>query len=110
MTLKEAYDKIDNTLCLNSLKLEFNIDKEEHIDCKDVEEMVDCLDTISDLVDIEEDVFETIIHIEKEDIKDRSINLNYLYLKSCYSYMCSFFYYDDYGKTWALTEEELENE
>lgn len=49
MNLKEAYDKIDNTLCLNSQKLEFNIEN-EGIDCKDVHEMIDCLDTLDDAV------------------------------------------------------------
>ncbi len=47
MTPKKAYDKIDNTLCLNSQKLEFNIDN-AGIDCKDVYEMVKCLDKVKE--------------------------------------------------------------
>lgn len=44
----KALDKLDNTLCLNANRqnLEFNIDKDEHIDCKDVDEMVDCIEII----------------------------------------------------------------
>lgn len=55
-----AYEKLDNTLCLNSSgfvktrkdgtivngNIEFNMDKDEHIDCKDIDEMIDCLETI----------------------------------------------------------------
>jgi len=42
----EAYEKIDNTLCLNCQSIKFNIDKEENDDCKDVYEMVKCLEII----------------------------------------------------------------
>jgi len=51
MKLKEAYDKIDNTLCLNSQKLEFNREN-AGIDCKDVKEMVHCLDTIQEALEV----------------------------------------------------------
>ena len=46
MTSKEALEKLDNTLCLNSQSLKFNIDTEENIDCKDVYEMIECLEII----------------------------------------------------------------
>ena len=44
----EAYHKIDNTICLNNIRknIEFNIDKDEHIDCKDLDEAFDCLEII----------------------------------------------------------------
>lgn len=49
----KAYDKIDNTLCLNRNmgKLSFNLDTDEHIDCENTYEMIDCLESIkTDLV------------------------------------------------------------
>ena len=49
----KAYDKIDNTLCLNVNRqnIDFNIDTDEHIDCKNTYEMIDCLESIkTDLV------------------------------------------------------------
>ena len=44
----KALDKLDNTLCLNANRknIEFNIDEEEHIDCKDFGEMIECIETI----------------------------------------------------------------
>ena len=46
----EAYDKIDNTICLNfnedNNRIKFNIDGYEHIDCVDYNEMFNSLDTI----------------------------------------------------------------
>jgi hypothetical protein len=44
----EAFERIDNTLCLNNIKgkLEFGIDTEEHTDCDSVIGMVDDLETI----------------------------------------------------------------
>lgn len=44
--LLKAYHKLDNTLCLNSPNLEFNIDKDDHEDCDDAYDMVACLETI----------------------------------------------------------------
>ena len=45
----EALEKIDHTICLafneNNNAL-FNKDKYEHIDCKDIDEFVDCYDII----------------------------------------------------------------
>ena len=49
----KAYEKIDNTLCLNNNRgrLDFNIDTDEHIDCESTYEMIDCLESIkADLV------------------------------------------------------------
>lgn len=45
---KRAYEKIDHTLCLNQNEgfLQFGLDTEEHIDCKDAWEMTYCLDTL----------------------------------------------------------------
>ena len=51
---KEALEKLDHTLCLNSLLLRFNIDDEYHTDCKDAEEMVDCIETVQEALDQKE--------------------------------------------------------
>ena len=52
MTLKEAYSKIDNTLCLNNniCNLQFNIDKSNHVDCKNIQEMTKALVTVGNAV------------------------------------------------------------
>lgn len=52
MTSKEALEKLDNTLCLNSPVINFNIDDEDFIDCKDVDEMIECLETIERDLDV----------------------------------------------------------
>lgn len=47
----EAYYKLDNTCCLNSDKIEFNLVKEDEgddRDCTDVYEMTDCLEEIEE--------------------------------------------------------------
>lgn len=41
----EALEKINHTLCLNSHKIEFGVD-EDSIDCKNVEDFVECYNTI----------------------------------------------------------------
>lgn len=46
MTVKEAYIKLDNTLCLNSSELEFGVDIYNHEDCADMNEMIDALETL----------------------------------------------------------------
>ena len=72
MNLKEAYDKIDNTLCLNSLNLEFNIDEAEGIDCKNVYEMVSCLDTIQQALE-EKEKQDHILEILKRASKEADV-------------------------------------
>ena len=44
----EAYHKIDHTICLNNIRknIEFNIDKDGHIDCNNLNETIDCLEII----------------------------------------------------------------
>ena len=51
---KEALEKLDHTLCLNSLSLRFSIDEDYHIDCKDAEEMVDCIETLQEALEQKE--------------------------------------------------------
>ena len=51
---KEALEKLDHTLCLNSLSLSFGIDEDYHIDCKDAEEMVDCIETLQEALEQKE--------------------------------------------------------
>lgn len=60
-----AYEKLDHTLCLNSSgfvkKLEdgtivngnikFNQDKDYHVDCNDLDEMIDCLETVRKFIE-----------------------------------------------------------
>lgn len=49
--LEYAYEKLNHTLCLNQNEgnLKFGIDaKGEQIDCKDADEMVDCLEIIEE--------------------------------------------------------------
>lgn len=50
--MSKAYEKIDHTLCINQWKgnLQFGLDTEEHIDCSDVYEMTECLDTVGELI------------------------------------------------------------
>lgn len=45
----QSYDKIDNTLCLNNnlCNIEFAIDKDENLDCKNAYEMTECLDNVN---------------------------------------------------------------
>lgn len=52
MTVKEAYIKLDNTLCLNSQRLEFSIDTEDHEDCTDMNEMIDALEILKKYLEI----------------------------------------------------------
>lgn len=72
MTLKEAYIKIDNTLCLNQIRgnLEFNINKEYNEgyneDCKDPIEMVSALETIRKYLVIEGCPLETYIKLHNK--------------------------------------------
>lgn len=46
----EALEKINHTICLNNCEktLKFGIDDDEHIDCNDVYEFVDCYNIIKD--------------------------------------------------------------
>lgn len=56
MTTLQAYNKIDNTCCLNSTDLKYAISKNDmalteeqraqEVDCETVEDMVDCLDAL----------------------------------------------------------------
>ncbi len=50
--LDYAYEKINHTLCLNQNEgnLKFGIDSENEIDCKDADEMVDCLELIEEVI------------------------------------------------------------
>lgn len=48
----EAYEKVDNTCCLNSLK--YGIDVYDHSDCISAEEMVECLEVIEEAIEVAE--------------------------------------------------------
>ena len=49
MTKEEAFEKLRHTLCLNNMRgnLQFGISE---IDCKDNQEMADCLDIVNDVI------------------------------------------------------------
>ena len=47
----EAYFKIDNTICLNSQNIKFGIDEDDHIDCQNIDEVVNCLETIKEALE-----------------------------------------------------------
>ena len=91
MTSKEALEKIDHTICLafneNNNAL-FGKDKYDHIDCKDIDEFVDCYDIIEKDLEV------------LEIIKNKKVNLEYL--KCCdiyeqYKTICS--YWDEITET-----------
>jgi len=60
-----AYEKLDHTLCLNSSgfvkkredgtivngNIEFNQDKDYHVDCNDLDEMIHCLEVIKQFIE-----------------------------------------------------------
>ena len=50
--LDYAYEKLNHTLCLNQNEgnLKFGIDNDNKIDCKDADEMVECLDIIEEVI------------------------------------------------------------
>lgn len=52
--MKEYIEKLDHTLCLNHNEgnLKYNIDNEEHIDCIDMNEMLDCVDKVKDSMEV----------------------------------------------------------
>ena len=54
MNDKQALEKLDHTLCLNSPLLKFGIDDEDHIDCIDTYEMISCIETIAEALDKKE--------------------------------------------------------
>lgn len=52
----KAYFKIDHTLCLNSQNIKFGIDADEHIDCQNIDELVNCLETIKKALEERESI------------------------------------------------------
>ena len=47
-----AYEKLDNTLCLNSSRdLKFGLDTDYHVDCNDIYEMIHCLEVIKQFIE-----------------------------------------------------------
>lgn len=53
---KEALEKLDHTLCLNHNEgnLKYNIDNEDHIDCVDMNEMLDCIENLQEALEQKE--------------------------------------------------------
>lgn len=79
MKSKDALEKLDHTLCLNSLSLKFDIDNEEHIDCKDVDEMVDCVETIGkdlEVLEILKPFAKAIIELKGQNINVLDFNIS----------------------------------
>ena len=52
--MKEYIEKLDHTLCLNHNEgnLKYNIDNEYHIDCVDMNEMLDCVDKVKNSMEV----------------------------------------------------------
>lgn len=71
---RNAYEKIDSTILLNfnERNLEFNIDKDEHIDCNDLDEAIDCLEELK----CKTEAFDLII---KKEVKLEMINASLIY-------------------------------
>lgn len=137
MTLKEAYVKIDNLCCLNHNAhqkefFEAYAETQDEDFCKDVHEMIDCLDIISDLVDIEEESGIDLLTLYKAQTQgvwylgfrgyDENGNDVYMPVKQNHPLYIDFkqkalvgqwigYEFKDYGKKvkggWALTKEEL---
>lgn len=80
---KEALEKLDHTLCLNSLLLRFSIDNDYHIDCKDADEMVDCIETLQEALEQKEKQ-DKILEILKK-CEDDKHSLYYVYVLNALS-------------------------
>ena len=121
----EALEKINHTLCLNSHRIEFGVD-EDSIDCKNIEEFVECYNTIRKYLTAHKDIEKelgidliTLFKAVKNGFYDNEENYYkpYDYLidleSSCLrenfeDYIkAKTFRFEDYGKTWSLTREEL---
>lgn len=73
----EVYYKLDNTFCLNSDKMKFNLIKEDEgddRDCKDVNEMIDCLGTINTVCLLVESLKKHVIFYENGGIAFKNIS------------------------------------
>lgn len=66
----EMLEKIDHTICLNSLSkhIEWNVDKEENIDCKSIEEFIECYDIIKKELEEKEEL-KKVLEILKSKVK-----------------------------------------
>lgn len=120
MTLKEAYTKIDNTLCLNQIRgnLDFNIDEDYNEDCKCPIEMVSALETIRKhgvLIDAQVNRFygqideKTVFYNPNKDFILIDFNLQRLQVAlNCNFYNIVTFHFDDYKTTWWLKADTSE--
>lgn len=119
----EALEKLNHTICLNNCEktLKFGIDDDEHIDCKDVYEFVDCYNIIEQALKklsayrkIEKELgigLITLFKALKNGIYGKVGNeIEHILAPhlSWYNREIYIFKIKDYGKTWALTREELE--
>lgn len=96
----DAYDKIDNTICLNfnedNNRIKFNLDKYEHIDCVDYNEMFNSLDTIRKFFN----AYEIIIN--------KKVNIGYFLCRlSLEKFYSNYFNYDEYNEHDDKQYEEL---
>ena len=87
---KQALEKLDHTLCLNSSSLKFGIDNEDHIDCRDTYEMIDCIETLQEALDQKEkqDSFLSLLIEKGVDISSIKATANYMEYNSFVSYVC----------------------
>lgn len=74
--IEEAFRKINNTLHLNQAagNLKYNLDSEDDFDCKDVKELVNCLDIIEEALnrytELTETCIKSFLEIKKVIIKE----------------------------------------
>ena len=127
----EALEKINHTLCLNSHKIEFGVD-EDSIDCKNVEEFVECYNTIRKYLTSHKDIEEAFgidLGILVEVLKQGFIYVPFVYnldgtldsvvpfnviginrdriIYECPNGLYATELIKDYGKTWVLKEGDL---
>lgn len=112
MKSKEALEKIDHTLCLNSLSLRFDIDDEYHIDCKDTYEMIDCIETIQEALEQKEkqDTFLSLLIEKGVDINAVKATKNYMEYNDFVVWVCPHLTEDEYLKIKDNIKEWLDND
>lgn len=109
MNDKEALEKLDHTLCLNSLSLRFSIDEDYHIDCKDADEMVDCIETLQEALEQKEkqDTFLSLLIEKGVDISAIKATKNYMEYNDFVAWVCPQLTEDEYLKIKDNIEEWL---
>ena len=73
----DALEKIDHTICLNlnNKTLQFNLDKYEDCDCKDIREFCDCYEVIENELKDYQEIKEIAKHYNWDDITSKIFNV-----------------------------------